>query len=136
MVRSVVFGGLGIGMVEGLGGWEGNRDGAACAVDRRCHPAIGRACSAPSPIRRAATGIALAACIETSRKKLTADQAGDITAPALIAVGTKDDIAGSPQELAELMPNATALDIPGRDHMLAVGDRVFKAAALEFLAAH
>ena len=27
-----------------------------------------------------------------------------------------------------------ALDIPGRDHMLAVGDRVFKAAVLEFLA--
>ncbi|MFL5090292.1 MAG: alpha/beta hydrolase, partial [Xanthobacteraceae bacterium] len=27
-----------------------------------------------------------------------------------------------------------ALDIPGRDHMLAVGDKVFKAGALEFLA--
>jgi non-heme chloroperoxidase len=30
------------------------------------------------------------------------------------------------------MPNARALDIPGRDHMLAVGDRVFKRAVLEF----
>jgi non-heme chloroperoxidase len=30
------------------------------------------------------------------------------------------------------MPNAEALDIPGRDHMLAVGDRVFKKAVLEF----
>jgi hypothetical protein len=27
---------------------------------------------------------------------------------------------------------ARALDIPNRDHMLAVGDKVFKAAALEF----
>lgn len=26
------------------------------------------------------------------------------------------------------MPRAVALDIPNRDHMLAVGDRVFKAA--------
>ena len=51
-----------------------------------------------------------------------------------IAVGTKDDIAGSPQELADLIPHAMALDIPGRDHMLAVGDRVFKKAVLEFLA--
>lgn len=30
------------------------------------------------------------------------------------------------------MPHARAIDIPGRDHMLAVGDRVFKAAVLEF----
>ncbi|MGA9432299.1 MAG: alpha/beta hydrolase, partial [Xanthobacteraceae bacterium] len=27
-----------------------------------------------------------------------------------------------------------ALTIPGRDHMLAVGDRVFKSAVLDFLA--
>ena len=33
-----------------------------------------------------------------------------------------------PQALAALMPDAKALDIAGRDHMLAVGDRVFKAA--------
>jgi hypothetical protein len=31
------------------------------------------------------------------------------------------------------MPNARALHIPGRDHMLAVGDKVFKAGVLEFL---
>jgi hypothetical protein len=31
------------------------------------------------------------------------------------------------------MPNARALPIPGRDHMLAVGDKVFKAGVLEFL---
>jgi hypothetical protein len=32
-----------------------------------------------------------------------------------------------------MMPNAQALDIPNRDHMLAVGDKVFKAAVLQFL---
>ena len=53
--------------------------------------------------------------------------------PALIAVGTKDDVAGSPHELAAMMPNAHALDIPDRDHMLAVGDKVFKTGVLEFL---
>jgi hypothetical protein len=52
----------------------------------------------------------------------------------LIVVGTRDDIAGDPRKLAALMPNAQALDIPGRDHNLAVGDKVFKAAALDFLA--
>jgi non-heme chloroperoxidase len=55
-----------------------------------------------------------------------------IEAPTLVGVGTKDDIAGSPQELAALMPHGEAIDIPNRDHMLAVGDRVFKAAVLAF----
>jgi hypothetical protein len=32
------------------------------------------------------------------------------------------------------MPHAIALDIPGRDHMLAVGDRVFKKAVVDFYA--
>ena len=32
-----------------------------------------------------------------------------------------------------MMPNAEALDIPGRDHNLAVGDKVYKAGVLAFL---
>jgi len=32
-----------------------------------------------------------------------------------------------------LTPGAQALEIPNRDHMLAVGDKVFKAGVLEFL---
>ena len=38
------------------------------------------------------------------------------------------------EALAALVPGAEALVIPGRDHMLAVGDRAFKAAVLNFLA--
>jgi pimeloyl-ACP methyl ester carboxylesterase len=53
--------------------------------------------------------------------------------PVLIAVGTKDAIAGSPQDLAQLIPGARVLEIPNRDHMLAVGDRVYKQGVLEFL---
>ena len=54
-------------------------------------------------------------------------------APVPVAAGTRDDIAGSPAGLAALFPDGQALDIPNRDHMVAVGDRVFKAAVLEFL---
>jgi non-heme chloroperoxidase len=67
---------------------------------------------------------------------MPADDVAKIDVPALIAVGTEDDIAGSPQALAALMPDAIALDIPRRDHMLAVGDRVFKAAVLDFYQTH
>jgi non-heme chloroperoxidase len=65
---------------------------------------------------------------------LSRADAARIAAPMLIAVGTKDEIAGSPHELAALIPDGRALDIPGRDHMLSVGDRVFKDAVLKFLA--
>jgi non-heme chloroperoxidase len=77
---------------------------------------------------------ALAACIRGSRQSLSRADAARIAVPTLIAVGTKDDIAGSPHELATLIPGSRALDIPGRDHMLSVGDRVFKEEVLKFLA--
>ncbi|HKD30613.1 MAG TPA: alpha/beta fold hydrolase [Xanthobacteraceae bacterium] len=77
---------------------------------------------------------ALVACIRGSRQWLSRSDVARITVPMLIAVGTKDKIAGSSHELAALVPGARALDIPDRDHMLSVGDRVFKAAVVAFLA--
>jgi pimeloyl-ACP methyl ester carboxylesterase len=76
---------------------------------------------------------ALAACIRGSRQTLSREEVARIATPALIAVGTADVIAGSAHELAALMRQARALDIPGRDHMLAVGDKVFKAGVVQFL---
>src|SRR5437763_4456235 len=77
---------------------------------------------------------ALAACIRGSRQTLSRDDVAKIRVPLLIAVGSRDFVAGSAQQLAALIPGAQALDIPGRDHMLAVGDKVFKQRAVEFLA--
>jgi hypothetical protein len=51
----------------------------------------------------------------------------------LIAVGTKDEIAGSAEALGKTIPGSQVLDIPNRDHMRAVGDRVYKAGVIEFL---
>ena len=66
-------------------------------------------------------------------RRLSREQVAAIRVPVLVAVGTKDKVAGSAQELAALIPGARALDIPDRDHMLAVGDKVFKAGVLDFL---
>ncbi|KQO81030.1 alpha/beta hydrolase [Rhizobium sp. Leaf262] len=130
-VTSLVFGGLGIGMVDGVGDWDPIADALrAPSLDTVTHER-GRMFRAFADQTKS-DRIALAACIETSRVLVTRQEAAKIDAPTLIAVGTKDDIAGSGQELAALMPKAKAIDIPGRDHMLAVGDRVFKAAVLEF----
>jgi len=42
-------------------------------------------------------------------------------------------MAGSPEPLAELLPQGEAFVIPKRDHMRATGDKAFKAAAITFL---
>jgi pimeloyl-ACP methyl ester carboxylesterase len=76
---------------------------------------------------------ALAACIRGSRQTVSEAGVGKIDAPTLVAVGTRDEVAGDCHKLAAMMPNAQALDIPGRDHNLAVGDKVYKAGVLDFL---
>ncbi|RDJ12880.1 alpha/beta fold hydrolase [Rhizobium grahamii] len=132
-VRSLVLGGLGIGMTDGVGDWDPIADALlAASLDDVTHDRgrMFRAFADQTKSDRAA----LAACIKGSRDLVARSDMAKIEAPTLIGVGTKDDIAGSAEELAALMPRATALDIPGRDHMLAVGDRVFKKAVLEFYA--
>ena len=64
---------------------------------------------------------------------MTAEEAAGIGVPVLIAVGTKDEIAGSPPDCGQIIPGAEVLDIPNRDHMRAVGDKVYKAGVAEFL---
>jgi pimeloyl-ACP methyl ester carboxylesterase len=75
---------------------------------------------------------ALAACIRGSRQALTQEEAASIRVPTIICVGTNDAIAGPPQPLAAVMPEARAFDIVGRDHNLAVGDKTHRAAVLAF----
>jgi pimeloyl-ACP methyl ester carboxylesterase len=77
---------------------------------------------------------ALAACIRGSRQTLRHEQVAAIRMPALVAVGGKDTVAGSGSALSAMLPNGRFLEIPGRDHMLAVGDKVFKQGVLAFLA--
>jgi len=135
MVATLVFGGLGSGMVDGVGDWDPIAD-ALLADDPATvtHPR-GRAFRAFADQTRSDRR-ALAACISTSRQELTEADMHRIDQPVLVAVGTKDDIGGSPETLAAMMANAEAFAIEGRDHMLAVGDRSFKARVLEFLAKH
>jgi pimeloyl-ACP methyl ester carboxylesterase len=64
---------------------------------------------------------------------MTKEEAAGIAVPVLIAVGTADEVAGSAQALGKIIPGSQVLDIPNRDHMRAVGDKVYKAGVLEFL---
>jgi pimeloyl-ACP methyl ester carboxylesterase len=132
-VRSAILGGLGSRLVDGVGLPESIADALeAPSIDDVDDP-IGRTFRAFAEQTKSDRK-ALAACIRGSRQVLTRQEVGRIRVPVLIAVGTKDEVAGSAHELAALIPGARAVDIPNRDHMLAVGDKVFKAAVLDFLA--
>ncbi len=131
-VRSAILGGLGIRLVDGVGLPESIADALEAPSLDDVRDPTGRvfrifADQTKSDLR------ALAACIRGSRQTLGRTEVAAIRAPVLVAVGTKDQVAGSAQELAALIPGARALDIPDRDHMLAVGDRVYKAGVIDFL---
>jgi len=134
-IATLILGGLGYGMVDGVGDWDPIAD-ALVAPDAEAisHPR-GKMFRTFADQTRSDRQ-ALAACIATSRELVSEAQMTTITAPVLVGVGTKDDIAGSAQRLAALLPNGEAFDIEGRDHMLAVGDRTFKARVIEFLKEH
>ncbi|HLH10637.1 MAG TPA: alpha/beta fold hydrolase [Methylovirgula sp.] len=76
---------------------------------------------------------ALAACARGGRLKFSAQELNGLDLPVLIAVGTKDEVAGDPARLAGMIPGARVLAIPERDHNRSVGDTVFKKAVLAFL---
>jgi len=132
-VRSAVLGGLGIRLVDGVGLPEIfaqalEAPALADVADPTGYMFRAFAEQTHSDLR------ALAACMRGSRQTLSPSEVGRIAVPVLVAVGSEDPVAGSPEQLAALIPGARTLIIPGRDHMLAVGDRVFKTGVLEFLA--
>jgi pimeloyl-ACP methyl ester carboxylesterase len=131
-VRGAVFGGLGANMIHGVG--DPRPIAAALLADDVSNVTNSRArafrvfADQTKSDRRA-----LAACIMATRDRVPAQELGLLKVPVLVAVGTEDAIAGPARPLADAIPGAAALDIPGRDHMKAVGDRVFKEGVLEFL---
>jgi pimeloyl-ACP methyl ester carboxylesterase len=133
-VRSIILGGLGDRLIKGAA-LPSNIAQAmeAASLDELTEPMqrMFRAFAeqTKSDLR------AMAACIRGSRQSLTEKGVGAIDCPALVAVGTADDVSGSGPALAKLLPKGQALDIPGRDHNLAVGDKVYKKGVLDFLAA-
>ncbi|WP_072396759.1 alpha/beta hydrolase [Hyphomicrobium sp. CS1GBMeth3] len=134
-VQSLVFGGLGINMVRGMAGTG----------------PIAHALEAPSvdDVKSQAARTfrvfaeqtrsdlkALATCIRSARAPITAETVATLKPPVLVAVGDRDVVGGSAEELAALIPGAEAFVINGREHMRAVGDASFKDTARAFLARH
>jgi pimeloyl-ACP methyl ester carboxylesterase len=131
-LRSAILGGIGIGLIEG--GGPGENVATALEADslEQVTDPVGRTFRAFADQTRSDRR-ALAACLRGSRRLMSRDEAAAIKVPTLIAVGTTDEIAGSAQALGKIIPGAEVLDIPRRDHMRAVGDKVYKTGVLDFL---
>jgi pimeloyl-ACP methyl ester carboxylesterase len=131
-MRSMILGGMGYAMVEGMQG----EDAIVAALEA---PSLDDVSGEPGRAYRKfaeQTGsdtLALAACMRKARQTFTPAELATIHIPTLVAIGDKDRVAGSAENLARLIPGAEFFIIPNRDHMLATGDRHYKDAVLDFL---
>jgi len=131
-LRSAILAGIGIGLIEGGGPGENVAEALEASSPDEVTDPVGRTFRAFADQTRSDRR-ALAACMRGSRRLMTKEEAAAITVPVLIAVGTVDEIAGSAAALAKIIRGAEVLDIPRRDHMRAVGDKVYKSGVLDFL---
>lgn len=132
ILKSVIFAGMGLNMVRGMG----NPEPIARALEAKSSADVTN--PAAQSFRQFAEQTksdlkALAACIRSARNPVTKEQLQQIAVPCLVAVGEKDVIAGAGSALVELIPGAEHLPIPKRDHMNAVGDKVYKEGVVKFL---
>src|SRR5215472_2208045 len=126
---SAILGGIGIGLIEG--GIPGENVALALeapSLEDVADP-VGRTFRAFADQTRSDRK-ALAACLRGSRGLMSREEAARIDVPVLIAVGTRDEVAGSAHALGEIIRESEVLDIPDRDHMRAVGDKVYKTGVL------
>jgi pimeloyl-ACP methyl ester carboxylesterase len=76
---------------------------------------------------------ALAACARAAHPAFTREALAGFRVPALIIAGSRDDLAGDPRVLADAMPGARAVTLPGCDHFSAIPHGLFKASVFDFL---
>lgn len=131
-VRRAVFAGLASRMITGVGGAEAiaqamEAPSAEAVADPSARTFRLFAQQTKSDLR------ALAACIRSSREKITAAELATIRVPVLVVAGEKDDVAGEVAPLVAAIPGAEGVSLPNRNHMNAVGDRGYKDAVLRFL---
>src|SRR3984957_11435545 len=131
-LRSAILGGIGIGLIEGGGPGENVAEALEAPSLEDVTDPVGRTFRAFADQTRSDRR-ALAACLRGSRRLMTREEAAAIKVPVMIAVGSADEIAGSAQALGKIITGSEVLDIPNRDHMRAVGDKVYKSGVLDFL---
>ncbi len=131
-VRSLIIGGMGKSLVEGLP----PADAVAEALEADSLDMVddekGRIFRQFAERTRGDLR-ALAACMRAPRDAVAGHALARLEMPVLVAIGTDDTIAGPIAELAVHLPEAEFYDIVDRDHMRAVGDAAYRQRVLQFL---
>jgi pimeloyl-ACP methyl ester carboxylesterase len=78
---------------------------------------------------------ALGACIAHDRPDFSPLRLASISIPVMVVIGTNDTLVGSADELAHAIPGAELVQLEGRDHLNAVGDKRYKEAVARFFTA-
>ena len=77
--------------------------------------------------------LALAAFTRGRGEPLARGDLQAISAPTLVVAGSRDDLAGDPHGLADLIPGAKAVSLMGCDHFNAIPHGLLKATVFDFL---
>ena len=131
-MSKVVLAGNGASMIEGSGDWTPVREALLAPSLADVSDLRGRAFRKFADQTKS-DRVALAECVTAVRQVFNAEDFEKIANAVLVAIGSEDDIAGSGQVIADLIPDCQLLEIPGRDHMRAVGDPVYKQGVVDFL---
>lgn len=76
---------------------------------------------------------ALAACSQGADLPPAMVGAARLAMPTLVVAGALDEIAGDPRALADAIPDAKCVVIPGCDHFTTIPHALYKAAVFDFL---
>jgi pimeloyl-ACP methyl ester carboxylesterase len=76
---------------------------------------------------------ALAACAHGRGDGVGRDDLRGLDLPVLVVAGAHDELASDPQTLADAIPGAKAVSLPGCDHFSAIPHALFKSAVFDFL---
>jgi pimeloyl-ACP methyl ester carboxylesterase len=131
-VSRAVFAGLAANLMGGIGGGEASASGLEAASLDEVTGAAPRAFRAFAEQTRGDLK-ALAACMRSPRRTITAEEFAAVKCPVLVVAGEKDEIAGPMPPILAAIPGAKGVVLPGRNHMNAVGDKGYKAAVVDFL---
>lgn len=131
-VQNLILGGNGYGMIEGTGDWTPVHDGLLAPSMDDVSDLRARAFRRFAE-RTRSDKKALAACILGLRETFGEHEFSQISNQVLIAIGSEDDIAGSGEKLAAIIPNAEFFSIANRDHMRASTDKSFMRAVTDFI---
>lgn len=130
--RRLILSGMGL---EGLSDWASRRDYFAGVIDNADRLERGDPGFMAAQFMRT-TGVNPQAMrhVVTSFADLDPSQLAAITMPTLVLTGSEDRDNGSPQALADALPDGRAAEIPG-NHMSCVTRPEFGRAIAEFLTA-